>query len=344
MSVATFEPKAVLVTGGAGFIGSNFVRFLLEQTEGVRLVNVDCLTYAGNLENLADVAHDERYTFARLDICDTDGVIELCREHAVDSIVHFAAESHVDRSITAPADFVRTNVQGTLSLLQAARACDDLRFLQVGTDEVYGSLGETGVFTEETPLDPHSPYSASKAAADHLASSFETTYGLPVLITRCSNNYGPFQFPEKMIPLMVNNARQDKPLPVYGDGSTVRDWLHVGDHCRALWTVLTRGQSGRVYNIGGNSEKTNLDVVKTILQHLKKPESLITFVQDRPGHDFRYAIDAARIHDELGWRPTVSFDAGIKSTIHWYMQNQTWLDHVTSGTYQEYYQRMYAGR
>jgi len=344
MADGAFSPKTVLVTGGAGFIGANFVRFVLEHGGDTRVVNLDCLTYAGNLENLADVADDPRYAFAKVDVCDTPKVIEVCREYGVDSIVHFAAESHVDRSITGPGEFIRTNVTGTLSMLQAARECGDLRFLQVGTDEVYGSLGPTGSFTEDTPLDPHSPYSASKAAADHLVSAFFHTYGLPTLITRCSNNYGPFQFPEKMIPLMINNARHDKALPVYGDGLNVRDWLYVEDHCRALWTVLTRGQVGRVYNIGGNSEKANIDVVKTILTHLGKPESLITFVKDRPGHDQRYAIDASRIRDELGWSPSADFEMGLVRTIEWYLTHQSWLDHVTSGVYQTYYEEMYAGR
>ncbi len=344
MSDAAFLPKAVLVTGGAGFIGSNFVRFVLKDVPDVRVVNLDCLTYAGNLENLADVADDPRYAFAKVDICDTDKVIEVCREYHVDSVVHFAAESHVDRSITGPGEFIRTNVHGTLSVLQAARACGDLRFLQVGTDEVYGSLGETGYFTEETQLDPHSPYSASKTAADHLVSAFYHTYGLSTLITRCSNNYGPYQFPEKMVPLMINNARQDKALPVYGDGLNVRDWLYVEDHCRALWAVLLRGRVGRVYNIGGNSEKTNIEVVKAILKHVDKPESLITFVKDRPGHDQRYAIDATRIRTELGWEPSVDFETGMSKTIDWYMANQAWMDRVTSGAYQTYYEEMYAGR
>mgnify|MGYP000210643210 CR=1 FL=1 len=344
MSEPAFRPRAVLVTGGAGFIGANFVRFILANCPETRVVNLDCLTYAGNLENLADLADDPRYAFVKLDVCDTPRVIEACRAHQVDCVAHFAAESHVDRSITGPGAFIRTNVAGTLSMLEAARECGNLRFLQVGTDEVYGSLGPTGYFTETTPLDPHSPYSASKAAADHLVSAFFHTYGLPTLITRCSNNYGPYQFPEKMIPLMINNARQDQPLPVYGDGLNVRDWLYVEDHCRALWAVLTRGRPGRVYNIGGNSEKTNLEVVRTILGRLGKPESLITFVKDRPGHDRRYAIDATRIRTELGWQPTVDFAAGIARTIDWYLCHQAWLDHVTSGAYQQYYQAMYAGR
>jgi dTDP-glucose 4,6-dehydratase len=344
MGEAAFAPKTVLVTGGAGFIGSNFVKFVLAHGGKTKIVNLDCLTYAGNLENLADVAGDPRYAFAKVDICETEKVVAVCQEHGVDSIVHFAAESHVDRSIVGPGAFIRTNVTGILSLLQAARQCGDLRFLQVGTDEVYGSLGATGYFTETTSLDPHSPYSASKAAADHLASAFFHTYGLPTLITRCSNNYGPYQFPEKMIPLMINNARHGKPLPVYGDGLNVRDWLYVEDHCRALWTVLTRGKPGQTYNIGGNSEKTNLDVVRTILRHVDRPEGLITFVKDRPGHDRRYAIDASRIRSELGWSPSVDFDNGMAMTIDWYLDNQTWLDRVVSGAYQTYYEEMYAGR
>jgi len=344
MNETVFQPKAILVTGGAGFIGSNFVRFVLQRQSGVRVVNLDRLTYAGNPDNLADVADDDRYAFVKADICDTQTVIDICRDHGVDCIVHFAAESHVDRSIVTPDEFVRTNVNGTLSLLRAARACGDLRFCQIGTDEVYGSLGRTGRFTEQTPLDPHSPYSASKAAADHLVFAFGTTYGLPVLITRCSNNYGPYQFPEKMIPLMMNNARHDRPLPVYGDGSNVRDWIYVEDHCRAVWRVLTAGSVGRVYNIGADSERTNLDVVKAILRQLGKPESLITFVKDRPGHDFRYAIDGSRIACELGWKPTVDFETGLDRTIAWYLQHQGWLDRVVSGEYQKYYERMYAGR
>ncbi|MBX3396116.1 MAG: dTDP-glucose 4,6-dehydratase [Phycisphaerae bacterium] len=340
-----FSPKCVLVTGGAGFIGSNFIRHVLArtgETGGTRIINLDCLTYAGNLENLADVTADEpRYVFARADICETATVVALCHRHGVDAIVNFAAESHVDRSIEGAAPFIRTNVQGTLSLLEAARSCGNLRFLQVGTDEVYGSLGNEGLFSELTPLDPHSPYSASKAAADHLVSAFGTTYGLPVLITRCSNNYGPYQFPEKMIPLMINNARLDRPLPVYGDGRNVRDWLYVEDHCSAIWAALTKGRPGRTYNIGGSSERRNIDVVKAILRMMNKPESLITFVKDRPGHDYRYAIDCSRIESELGWRRTVTFEDGLQRTIQWYISNDAWLDRVTSGAYRDYYNRMY---
>jgi len=344
MSPAEFAPKAVLVTGGAGFIGSNFIRYLLDEASDVRIVNLDALTYAGNLENLAGADASPRYEFEKLDVCDTDAVVAICRRQEIDAIAHFAAESHVDRSITGPGEFVRTNVQGTLSLLQAARQCGDIRFLQVGTDEVYGSLGPTGMFTEATSLSPRSPYSASKAAADHLVAAFGHTYGLPTIITRCSNNYGPYQFPEKMIPLMINNARHDKPLPVYGDGLNVRDWLYVEDHCRALWAALTRGRPGETYNVGGHCERTNLQVVRAILAHLDKPERLITFVKDRPGHDRRYAIDSTKVQRELGWCPSLDFETGLARTIEWYMSHRTWLDHVVSGQYQAYYEQMYAGR
>lgn len=354
----SFVPRVVMVTGGAGFIGSNFVRMMLKGELGdgpvARVVNVDALTYAGNLENLADVARDARHTFIRADICDTEAMTAACRAQDVEAIINFAAESHVDRSITGPRAFVKTNVEGTLSLLLAARDAGVKRFVQISTDEVYGSLGETGTFTEETPLDPHSPYSASKAGADHLVLAFGTTYGLPVQITRCSNNYGPYQFPEKMIPLMIHNARQNKPLPVYGDGRNVRDWIHVEDHCRAIWAVLTRGRAQRVYNIGGSgergrnergsSERSNLEVVRAILSAMGKPESLLTFVKDRPGHDFRYAIDSSRVRSETGWSPMVDFETGLARTIEWYLSNTPWLDHVTSGAYQRYYEQMYAGR
>jgi len=339
-----FSPHCLVVTGGAGFIGSNFIQYALDQGGDERIINVDSLTYAGNLENLTAVNDHPRYVFERADICATETMIEIFRRYSADAIINFAAESHVDRSITGPRVFVRTNVEGTLSLLQAARECGVKRFLQVGTDEVYGSLGPTGYFTENTPLAPRSPYSASKAAADHLVAAYAHTHGLDTVITRCSNNYGPYQFPEKMIPLMINNARQHKPLPVYGDGLHVRDWLHVSDHCAALWAALTRAKPGSVFNIGGNNEQTNLDVVKTILRHLDLPEKLITFVKDRPGHDRRYAIDASRIRDELGWTPKMDFDTGLKQTIQWYLENRAWLDHVVSGEYQTYYESMYAGR
>jgi dTDP-glucose 4,6-dehydratase len=355
-----FEPKTVLVTGGAGFIGANFVRMLLERHKGTRVVNLDALTYAGNLENLAEYSDSDRHVFAKGDIADFDLVTNLLKTHHVDAVVHFAAESHVDRSIVGPKVFIDTNVSGTLTLLHACKEYfaamssaaggagaspgERFRFLQVGTDEVYGSLGEAGMFTETTPLDPHSPYSASKASADHLVNAYRCTFGLPTLITRCSNNYGPYQFPEKMLPLMINNARHDKNLPVYGDGLNVRDWLYVEDHCTAIWAVLTRGRIGEVYNIGGNNEKTNLEVVKNVLSALAKPESLITFVKDRPGHDRRYAIDAAKIMNELGWSPSVTFEQGLARTIQWYLDHQDWLDRVVSGDYQKYYDDMYAGR
>ncbi|MCK6457331.1 MAG: dTDP-glucose 4,6-dehydratase [Phycisphaerae bacterium] len=343
MSADSYQPKRLLVTGGAGFIGSNFVHYLIESTD-VEVVVLDALTYAGNLANLAPVAEHPRYAFVHADIRDKAKMIEVMRTHRIDAVAHLAAESHVDRSITGPAVFVETNVLGTLNLLQAARETGVQRFLQVGTDEVYGSLGPTGRFSETTPLDPHSPYSASKAAADHLVSAFWHTYEFPTLITRCSNNYGPYQFPEKMIPLMINNARQDKPLPVYGDGLNVRDWLYVHDHCSALWGVLTRGRPGSVYNIGGDSERTNVEVVREILRLVGKPERLITFVADRPGHDRRYAIDASKIASELGWRPTVTFEEGLARTVAWYRDHADWLEQIVSGEYQKYYEQMYGQR
>jgi len=342
----TFAPRRLLVTGGAGFIGSNFVHYVLRVGGDVAVVNLDALTYAGNLANLADVESDPRHRFVKGDIRDAATVERVMREHAIDAVVHLAAESHVDRSITGPAVFVETNVQGTLNLLRAAQACGVQRFLQVGTDEVYGSLGPdpSEKFRESTPLDPRSPYSASKAAADHLVSAWRHTFGLPTLITRCSNNYGPYQFPEKMLPLMINNARHDRPLPVYGDGLHIRDWLFVEDHCAALWAVLTRARPGSVYTIGGNNEKTNLEVVRALLGLLGKPDSLITFVKDRPGHDRRYAIDATRIMTELGWSPSVTFEQGLARTVQWYRDHEAWLDRIVSGEYARYYEQMYAGR
>jgi dTDP-glucose 4,6-dehydratase len=335
--------RTLLVTGGAGFIGSNFIRYLLAESE-VRIVNLDALTYAGNLASLTDCLDTERHIFVRGSITSADLVAHLLQHYRIDGIINFAAESHVDRSILGPKVFVETNVQGTLTLLTAAREAGVRRFLQVSTDEVYGSLGEAGRFTETTPLSPNSPYSASKAAADLLVRAFHHTYGLDTVTTRCSNNYGPYQFPEKLIPLMIMNARQDKPLPVYGDGLNVRDWLYVGDHCAAVWAAFTKGRAGAVYNIGGNSEKANLDVVRTILRQVGKPESLISFVKDRPGHDRRYAIDASRIRSELGWVPTVDFDTGIARTVRWYLDNQPWLDQVVSGDYQSFYQTLYGNR
>jgi len=336
--------KNILVTGGAGFIGSNFIRMVLAEHADIRVVNLDKLTYAGNLENLAEVQNHERYTFVHGDICDGPLVERLIYEHKIDAIVNFAAESHVDRSITGPKIFIETNVTGTLTLLQAARDKGVERFLQVSTDEVYGSLGSEGMFTERTPLSPNSPYSASKAAADHLVRAFGHTFGLQYNITRCSNNYGPYQFPEKLIPLMIHNALNDKELPVYGDGLQVRDWLYVYDHCTAIWRVLEQSAPGETYNIGGCNEKTNLEVLDIILSRLNKPKTLIRHVTDRLGHDRRYAIDAGKIISKLDWKPSVTFEQGIARTIDWYLGNEKWLAGVVSGAYQQYYEKMYANR
>ena len=336
--------RKLLVTGGAGFIGSNFVQMALSEHSDCFIVNLDKLTYAGNLENLAGFLDHPNHKFIKGDICDGQLIEEIIDEHRIDAIVNFAAESHVDRSITGPKVFIQTNVTGTLTLLEAARDKKLERFVQVSTDEVYGSLGPQGKFTEQTPLSPNSPYSASKAAADHLVKAFGHTWGVRYNITRCSNNYGPYQFPEKLIPLMVNNALNDKELPVYGDGLYVRDWLYVYDHCTAIWKVLTEAPPGEIYNIGGGNEKANLEVVNLILERLGKSSSLIRHVSDRPGHDRRYAIDASKITAELDWRPSVSFQEGINRTIDWYVQNQDWLGHVVSGDYQKYYESMYGNR
>jgi dTDP-glucose 4,6-dehydratase len=336
--------RRILVTGGAGFIGSNFVRMALSEHKDCFVVNLDKLTYAGNLENLSGFENHPNHKFIKGDICDGPLVEKIINEYKIEGIVNFAAESHVDRSITAPKIFIETNIKGTLTLLEAARDKKLKRFIQISTDEVYGELGETGKFTEQTPYHPNSPYSASKAAADHLVRAFGHTWGLPYNITNCSNNYGPYQFPEKMIPLMINNAINDKELPVYGDGLHVRDWLYVYDHCTAVWTVLTKAKPGQTYNIGGCNEKRNIDVVELILDRLKKPKSLIRHVTDRPGHDRRYAIDATKIKNELGWRPMVSFEEGITKTIDWYLANQKWLKNVVSGDYQKYYEQMYSNR
>lgn len=350
--------KRILVTGGAGFIGSNFVQYLLRYALDIELlVNLDLLTYAGNLENLIAVEQDPHYCFVRGDVRDRKLVEELFDQHQFDTVVHFAAESHVDRSITEPELFLSTNVIGTQTLLDAAKRHwnlrpDDkysrdyqegVRYLQVSTDEVYGALGKEGMFCETSPLSPNSPYSASKAGADLVVRAYHETYGLPVNITRCSNNYGPYQFPEKLIPLMIHNALQDKLLPVYGDGQQIRDWLHVADHCAAITTVLEKGQIGEVYNIGGNNEKANLEIVRRILAELGKSERLITHVKDRPGHDRRYAIDNTKITTQLGWKPTYTFEQGIRETIRWYLEHMEWVEHVTSGDYQNYYKRMYGG-
>ena len=336
--------KRILVTGGAGFIGANFVHMVLDEHSDTFVLNLDVLTYAGNLENLKSYTNNPNHVFVKGDICDADLVAGLIDDHNIDAIVNFAAESHVDRSLVEPGVFIETNVKGTLTLLKIALDKKLERFLQVSTDEVYGSLGKEGFFVESTPLSPNSPYSASKASADMLVAAFGHSWGLPYNITRCSNNYGPYQFPEKMIPLMINNALNDKALPMYGDGLYVRDWLYVYDHCTAIWKVLTQAEAGTIYNIGGNNEKTNLEVVRLILGRLGKPESLISYVKDRPGHDRRYAIDSSKVMDELGWKPTVTFEEGINKTIDWYLANTDWLNHVVSGKYQQYYEDMYAGR
>ena len=334
----------ILVTGGAGFIGSNFVRYMVKKYPNYQIVNLDLLTYAGNLENLKDVENLPNYKFVKGDIADREFIDKLFDTEKFDYVVNFAAESHVDRSITDPGIFVRTNIQGTQVLLDAAKRINVKKYLQVSTDEVYGTLGKDGYFTEETPLAPNSPYSASKAAADFLVRAYHKTYGLPINITRCSNNYGPFHFPEKLIPLMIINALHDKDLPVYGDGLHVRDWLYVEDHCEAIDVVLHKGIVGEVYNIGGNNEWTNIDIVKTILNILGKPESLIKFVKDRPGHDRRYAIDATKIRTQLGWTPKHTFETGIKETVQWYLENREWWENIISGEYQQYYQQQYGDR
>ena len=336
----------ILVTGGCGFIGSNFVRYLLKNHPDYTVINVDKLTYAGNLENLSGLSNAPRYHFIRADITDAPQMEELIAK-GVNTIVNFAAESHVDRSIEDPQAFMKTNVFGTFVLLEAVRKVfpkQRIRFLHISTDEVYGSLGESGAFTEETPLAPNSPYSASKAAADMMVRAYCNTYGLAGLITRCSNNYGPYQFPEKLIPLMISNAVEDKEVPVYGDGLNVRDWIYVEDHCRALDQVLHQGQEGEVYNVGGRSERTNLSVVQTVLDHLGKSHSLIRFVKDRPGHDRRYAIDFSKIERDLKWRPQVSFEEGIRLTVEWYQEHRPWWRKIKSGEYINYYKRMYENR
>jgi dTDP-glucose 4,6-dehydratase len=334
----------LLVTGGAGFIGSNFVRYMVNKYPEYQIVNLDLLTYAGNLENLKDIENASNYKFVRGDIADREFINGLFQEEKFDYVLNFAAESHVDRSITDPGIFVQTNIQGTLALLDAAKTLGVTKYLQVSTDEVYGTLGETGYFTEETPLAANSPYSASKAGADLLVRAYHETFGLPVNITRCSNNYGPFHFPEKLIPLMIINALNDKELPIYGDGLNIRDWLHVEDHCQAIDLVLHKGRNGEVYNVGGNNERTNIEIVKTILKHLDKPESLMKFVTDRPGHDRRYAIDATKLRTELGWSPKYNFDTGIEQTINWYLNNSEWWENIISGEYQDYVKSQYGDR
>lgn len=337
----------ILVTGAAGFIGSNFIFYMLDRHPEHDIVALDALTYAGNLETLEPVMENKRFKFVKADIADRKTMFSLFEKEKFDTVVNFAAESHVDRSIEDPGVFLNTNIIGTQVLMDAAREYGVKRFHQVGTDEVYGDLplDRTDLFfTEETPVTASSPYSASKASADLLAMAYHRTYGLPVTISRCSNNYGPYQFPEKLIPLMISRALNDETLPVYGTGENVRDWLYVEDHCRAIDMILENGRIGEVYNIGGHNERSNLDVVKTILKHLDKPESLITFVGDRRGHDLRYAIDPEKIHNELGWLPSVSFEEGIKQTINWYLKNREWWERIVSGEYQEYYRKMYGGR
>ena len=351
--------KTYLVTGGAGFIGANFVLYMLGRYDDVRIINLDKLTYAGNLENLKSVEKNPNYRFVQADICDKEAVSALFREEQIDYVVNFAAESHVDRSIANPQIFVETNVMGTVNLLQCAKEAwqvgddlyrDGVKYLQVSTDEVYGSLGETGYFMETTPLDPHSPYSSSKAAADLFVKAFSDTYKFPVNITRCSNNYGPYQFPEKLIPLIMNNTLHHKQLPVYGDGMQVRDWLYVEDHCKAIDMVVRDGVLGEVYNVGGHNERPNIFIVKTIIAYIKENvdaevgEHLITYVTDRKGHDRRYGIDPTKIKDALGWYPETTFEVGIKKTLQWYLDNKDWVENVTSGAYQSYYEKMYEGK
>jgi dTDP-glucose 4,6-dehydratase len=338
--------KTVLITGGAGFIGTNFVHMLSELRPEWRIVNLDALTYAGNLENLTEQESNPNYTFVHGDIreaADVSRALELAGDPAELGVVHMAAESHVDRSITGGLPFVTTNVVGTQVLLDACRAAGVARFVHVSTDEVYGSLGDQGFFTEETPLAPNSPYSASKTGSDLLVRAAFHTHGFPACITRCSNNYGPYQFPEKLLPLIIANAQEDKPLPIYGDGMYVRDWLYVRDHDEAILAVLEKGAPGEVYNIGGNNEMPNLDLVRAILKELGKPESLITFVKDRPGHDRRYAIDASKIKRELGWEPRYTFEQALPLTIRWYQSQGDWLQRLRSGEYREYYSRQYGG-
>lgn len=373
--------KTYLVTGGAGFIGSNFVIYMLNKYSDVKIINVDKLTYAGNLENLKSVESNPNYVFVQADICDKEAIQSLFDQYDIDYVVNFAAESHVDRSITNPEIFVQTNVLGTVNLLNIAKNAwavgddqykDGVKFMQVSTDEVYGSLGAEGFFMETTPLDPHSPYSSSKASADLFVKAYSDTYKLPVNITRCSNNYGPYQFPEKLIPLMINNTLQHKELPIYGDGMQIRDWLYVEDHCKAIDLVIHKGRAGEVYNVGGHNEKQNIEIVKLTISTirrlmteqpeyrriLKKKETgvdgqisidwindnLITFVKDRLGHDQRYAIDPTKITNELGWTPEISFETGIVKTIRWYLDNQKWVEEITGGDYMKYYERMYGNR
>ena len=346
--------RTIIITGGAGFIGSHVVRLFVNKYRNYRIINLDALTYAGNLENLRDIEQEPNYIFEKADILNIQELTQLFKKYKPDGVIHLAAESHVDRSILSPLDFVYTNVIGTVNLLNAANQAwknntDDKLFYHVSTDEVYGALGETGYFTEQTKYDPHSPYSASKASSDHFVRAYHDTYGLPVVISNCSNNYGPNHFPEKLIPLSINNCINKKPLPVYGDGLYTRDWLFVKDHASAIDLIFHRGKKGDTYNIGGFNEWKNIDLVKLLCKLIDEKlgrrqgesEKLITFVKDRPGHDRRYAIDASKINGELGWKPSVTFEEGLSQTIDWYLQNTTWLKHVTSGEYQQYYHEQY---
>ena len=346
--------KNILITGGAGFIGSHLVRLLVNKYSKYHIVNMDLLTYAGNLENLKDIENKDNYTFIKCDICDFEKVSEIFKKYNIDSVIHLAAESHVDRSIEDPFSFAKTNVMGTLSLLQAAKELwqnnfNDKLFYHVSTDEVYGSLGETGFFTENTKYDPHSPYSASKASSDHFVRAFSDTYKLPVVISNCSNNYGSYQFPEKLIPLFINNIVNNKLLPVYGKGENVRDWLFVNDHARAIDVIFHNARLGETYNIGGFNEWKNIDLIKVIIKTVdrllgrKEGSSLklITYVKDRAGHDLRYAIDSTKLKEELGWEPSLQFEEGIEKTVMWYLNNKEWMDNVTSGDYKDYYNKMY---
>ena len=339
--------KKILVTGGAGFIGGNFVHYMVDKYPNYMIVNLDALTYAGNLETCQPVEGKPNYKFVKGDISDRDFIFDLFEKEKFDIIVNFAAESHVDRSVTDPEIFIKTNVLGTQVLMDASRAYGVERYHQVSTDEVYGDLPLDRpdlFFTEETPLHTSSPYSASKASADLLVFAYHRTFGLPITISRCSNNYGPYHFPEKLIPLMISRALNDEQLPVYGNGENVRDWLHVYDHCAAIDLILHKGKVGEVYNVGGHNERTNLEVVKTILKALNKPESLITYVKDRPGHDLRYAIDPQKLENELGWKPTYNFDTGIQQTIEWYLNNKQWWENIISGQYQNYFEKQYGDK